>query len=109
MSSNNYFAKKNEYANKANKFLILGAASVLGIVGGLAAGPVLGAVSVPTLAISAVAGNISILGFSANKVAENLTSPYETKTIPERIMSSIKKIRTNSLGNATLSHEKKLN
>lgn len=98
MNMNNYFVQKNKYRNRAEKFLIMGGASIVATMGMVVAAPALGALAVPLLAAGAATGYTSLAGFAANKIAEKVTDVYEEKTMRQRFTGNLKSMRDKAFG-----------
>ncbi|PUE62897.1 hypothetical protein B9Z45_02195 [Limnohabitans sp. 2KL-17] len=98
LEEGNYFVQKNRYKNRAMKFLMVSGGAMIATLGVAVASPALGALAIPVAAGAALASASSIMGFTANKVAENLTDVYEDKTMRQRFSSGLKAMREKTLG-----------
>ncbi|WP_279211867.1 hypothetical protein [Delftia acidovorans] len=84
-----FLVQREKYANRAEKFLFLGAASVVATMGAIVAAPLLGALAIPALVATSGVGYVSLAGFGANKIAENTTDAYEPHSKREKFKNAI--------------------
>lgn len=95
MEHNNetFFVQKNKYERRFKKFLVVSGGAMVATMGAIVAAPALGALAVPVLAGATLTGAASFVGAMASKVAENITDPYEDKTMRQRFSSGLKAMR----------------
>jgi hypothetical protein len=93
-----YFVQKDKYRRRAEKFLIMGAGSVMATFGLVVASPALGALALPAIAVGAAASYASVAGFGLNKIAENVTDTYEPLSKREKVFNAISSMREKAFG-----------
>lgn len=93
-----FFVQKNKYERRFKKFLVVSGGAMVATMGAIVAAPALGALAIPVIAGTTLSSATAFVGAMANKVAENITDPYEDKSMRQKFSSGLKAMREKAFG-----------